>query len=215
MNDNVNVKNNDMKGIAFIIVGIMTIVAAIAGASFAFFQVTATNNSVITGSSAYTANALNLTVTHSTNSTVGTKKLVPQLDAAVKTAANSTYKCVDGNSNAVCKQFTITIKNDTTTTFYLDGTMSLVAATMPNLKWSICTAANTCTSTTYYTKSSTSLGSTFTLAGGGSKTFYIVVWISETGAAQTDSGDFTGTVTFNGFTDSGKTVSGITSTIRS
>ena len=90
---------------------------------------------------------------------------------------------------------------------------------MPNLKWATGTSATAgfdgTSTTTVHPKTDTSLASNVELAGGASKSYFIVVWISETGAAQTDSGTFTGTVTFNGYSTSGTTVSGITSTIRS
>ena len=83
------------------------------------------------------------------------------------------------------------------------------------------TIPNTGTGTTYptactYDYSSGTSGTqsgctTDTLAGnGGSKTYYIVVWINETGTEQTDSGTFTATIEFVG--ENGR---GITSTITS
>lgn len=225
MNDNIKKQNNDGKGITLITVGILTIIVAIAGATFAFFQVTATNNNVIKGESAYVANNLELKVTLS--SAAATGKLVPQLEKTgttnilqkAVTGATGKGSCVDANGNTICKVYTITVTNKTSTKFYVTGTLSLVAADMPNLKWTTGTSATAgfdgTSTTTVHPKTYTSLASNVELAGGASKSYFIVVWISETGAAQTDSGNFTGTVTFNGYSTSGTTVSGITSTIRS
>ena len=224
MNDNIKSQNNDGKGITLITIGILTIIVAIAGATFAFFQVTATNNN-ITGESAYVANNLELKVTLS--STAATGKLVPQLEKTgttnilqkAVTGATGKGSCIDANGNTICKVYTITVTNKTSTKFYVTGTLSLVAANMPNLKWATGTSATAgfdgTSTTTVHPKNYTSLVSNVELAGGASKSYFIVVWISETGAAQTDSGNFTGTVTFNGYSTSGTTVSGITSTIRS
>ena len=224
MNDNIKSQNNDGKGITLITVGILTIIVAIAGATFAFFQVTATNNN-ITGESAYVANNLELKVTLS--STAATGKLVPQLEKTgttnilqkAVTGATGKGSCIDANGNTICKVYTITVTNKTSTKFYVTGTLSLVAENMPNLKWATGTSATAgfdgTSTTTVHPKNYTSLVSNVELAGGASKSYFIVVWISETGAAQTDSGNFTGTVTFNGYSTSGTTVSGITSTIRS
>ena len=224
MNDNIKSQNNDGKGITLITVGILTIIVAIAGATFAFFQVTATNNN-ITGESAYVANNLELKVTLS--STAATGKLVPQLEKTGKTnilqkavtGATGKGSCIDENGNTICKVYTITVTNKTSTKFYVTGTLSLDAANMQNLKWATGTSATAgfdgTSTTTVHPKNYTSLVSNVELAGGASKSYFIVVWISETGAAQTDSGNFTGTVTFNGYSTSGTTVSGITSTIRS
>ena len=224
MNDNIKSQNNDGKGITLITVGILTIIVAIAGATFAFFQVTATNNN-ITGESAYVANNLELKVTLS--STAATGKLVPQLEKTgttnilqkAVTGATGKGSCIDENGNTICKVYTITVTNKTSTKFYVTGTLSLYAANMTNLKWATGTSATAgfdgTSTTTVHPKNYTSLVSNVELAGGASKSYFIVVWISETGAAQTDSGNFTGTVTFNGYSTSGTTVSGITSTIRS
>ena len=224
MNDNIKSQNNDGKGITLITVGILTIIVAIAGATFAFFQVTATNNN-ITGESAYVANNLELKVTLS--STAATGKLVPQLEKTgttnilqkAVTGATGKGSCIDANGNTICKVYTITVTNKTSTKFYVTGTLSLDAANMTNLKWATGTSATAgfdgTSTTTVHPKNYTSLVSNVELAGGASKSYFIVVWISEIRAAQTDSGNFTGTVTFNGYSTSGTTVSGITSTIRS
>lgn len=224
MSENIEKKNNDNKGITLITVGILTIIVAIAGATFAFFQVTATDSNVIKGESAYTANNLGLKVTLSSSAATG--KLVPQLEKTGTTnllqkAVTGTggKSCVDGNGNTICKVYTITITNNTETKFYVTGTLSLVAASMPNLKWATGTSAtggfDGVTTSAVHATTYTSLASNVELAGKASTSYYVVVWISETGSAQTDSGTFTGTVTFNGYSTSGTTVSGVTSTIRS
>lgn len=215
MDNKINMKSNDMKGIAIISICIMTILAAISGASYAFFQVNKVNDTDVKGTSSYNEDFLSLNIAHSTRDTVGDKKLFPLLDTDVTTSANATNKCVDESGSALCKQFAITVTNNSAGTIYLDGAMSLVANNMPNLKWSLCSDTNVCDSATYYTKSDTSLGEVFALSGKTSKTINIVIWISETGSAQTDSGEFNGTVTFNAYTDGGKQITGITSTIRS
>ena len=118
MNDNIKSQNNDGKGITLITVGILTIIVAIAGATFAFFQVTATNNN-ITGESAYVANNLELKVTLS--STAATGKLVPQLEKTgttnilqkAVTGATGKGSCIDENVNTICKVYTITVTNKT------------------------------------------------------------------------------------------------------
>lgn len=237
MMDNNNFNNDinessqgDGKGIFFAIVGVMTVVVAIAGATYAYFAATATNNNTIKGDSAYNANGLKLTIAQSSD---GTGKLIPQLDSAILLAIAGTdnnsdsvnEKCVDGNGSTICKVYTITVTNDTTTTMNVRGTLTLTAANMPNLKWSKGTS-ETAGFTTYNDMkdpedASTSLSTkTFDLsdeviAGGANKIYYIVVWISETNNAQTDSGSFTGQVDFSGYIGSGENeIGGVTSTIR-
>lgn len=243
MNNNASTnENKDAKGIALISIGILTILVAIAGATFAFFQVTA--NATFTGNSAYVANPLSLTVTHETASTVGTKKLIPLVDTTLQTAVtgyDNNGSCLDVNENAICQVYSITIENLTTTNYYVSGTLTFTtnpattATTgMPNLKWAkgnsatsgfptttgpFFTSFSTATSNVALTTQTTNLTDTVFLTANGttgdSKTFYIAVWISETGAVQNDSGTFTGTVSFTGYSDQDSQVTGITSTIRS
>ena len=226
MNNNPSLEKekNDFKGITFISIGILTIVVAIAGSTYAWFAVsissddnTATKN-IMQGESGYTASPLSLTITHNTSSSVGTKKLIPQTDAAIQkavTGASGKGACVDANGNAICKVYTITVKNNTTTQYYVDGTFTLTADSMPNLKWTKGTSDAVgfpTPSGTYNDKSTTTLVSDAVLAGGASVSYYVVVWISEKGGPQTDSGTFTGTVSFTGSNAAG-TNTGITSTI--
>lgn len=217
-------KNQDTKGITLITVGILTIIVAIAGATYAYFSATASNNNVIAGESAYKSDSLSLGVTLSSANATG--KLVPQLEKSgttntlqsAVTGATGKGSCVDANGNTVCKVYTITIKNNTQTKYYLSGTLTLDAPNMPNLKWATGTSAtagfNGTSTTTVHPKTDTTLASNVQLGAGATQSFYVVIWISETGSAQTDSGSFTGTITFNGYSTSGST-DGITSTIKS
>lgn len=222
MNDNIEKKNNDSKGISFLTIAILTIIVAIAGSTFAFFQVSATNNN-INGMSAYDDEALALSVELS--STNATGKLVPQLAVSgttnvlqsAVTGATGKGSCVDENGNTICKVYTITIRNTTNTKFYVTGTLILTAESMDNLKWAKGTSATAGfdgTGTTY-TKADTSLATNVELAANASASYYVVVWINETGAVQNDSGSFSGTVTFDGYSTSDGSVTGVTSTIRS
>lgn len=221
-------KNNDIKGISFVTVGILTIIVAIAGASFAFFQVSATNSNTIKGTSAYTANALGLTVSDKTSSTVGSKALIPQLNSAIKSAVNANGGCIDGNGSAICKVYEIVIKNNTTTGYYIDAKISFTASSMPNLKYQVVNSASKLTTISdisgVFTNgdasaTAASTQSTFVnrvnYAASAEKYYYVVVWISEIGAAQTDSGSFTGTVQVDGYSSTGASTSGVTSTITS
>ena len=205
-------KNNDMKGIAFLSIGIMTIIAAIAGASFAYFQVTATNTTVVKGDSAYTDQPLTLTVTDATGYTK--EKLIPQLGSAINVAANSTNKCKDGNNNNICHHYVVTIKNNSTANYYVIGTLQLVAASMPNFKWAVCTGLGNCPNGNGSTVSTTAFVNSTMINAGATQNYYFVVWIQETGSVQTDSGGYTGTITFNGYSSTGTSDVGITSTIK-
>ena len=234
MNENVNVesKNNDSKGIAITLFGIFTIIAAIAGATFAYFQTTLTAN--VSGSSAYVANPLTLTVSDLTQTSVGDTSLIPLLDNEVQNAVTSANgACLNEDGSPLCKLFSITVRNVTTTNFYVEGTLNFAVtpsgSTMPNLKWAKSTSSNsgfpnstsgpfyssfnTFTTNTSSTTQTNILTNTTLVNANDSLTFYVVVWVSETNASQTDNGTFTGTVTFNGYSATDKSLTGVTSTI--
>ena len=214
-------RNNDNKALLFTIVGVLTLIVAIAGSTYAFFSVSATNTDVIKGGSAYDADTLQLAITQKSS---GTGELVPQKDTAIQNAVTGTggQTCKDANGNTICKVYEIVITNTSTVKLNVTGTLTLTANNMPNLKWTKGTSATAGFPTptgTYYTKANTALADTTLNASGqsgNSATFYVVIWISETGTAQTDKDEFTGVVTFTGYIEGsdGSSVGGITSTIR-
>ena len=206
-------KEHDIRNIMLAIFGVFVILAAVSGATFAYYAFNASNNTTVSGSSATAS--LNLTITKISPST--TNPLVPQNESGLKTAATSL--CVDGNNNNVCQVYKITIMNTSTATATVGGS---IAFTIPsnskytNLKWkTISDNPSSNTNATYGTMTSATTSGTAnsigvaTLAPQASQDFYIVIWINETGVAQnsTDYGTFTGTVTFTD--SSGK---GLTST---
>lgn len=210
MEENKIKQSKDKKGIAFLGIGILTVIVAIAGATYAYFAATAEESTKIRGESAYSANPLTLTV-GKTSSASGS--LIPILDTSLQTSI--TAGCTDG-TNTLCQVYTITITNTTTTKYYVEGELTLNASTVPNLKWATGSSATTGFPIAGYNAVSDSgLTSKIPLAPGASENVYLAVWVSETGSVQTDSGSFTGTVTFNGFNDEDGTVAGISSTIRS
>lgn len=173
-------------------------------------------------------------ITAPTSSTYTSSSMVPQYAynnatnvlALAYTGATGKDKCVDGNGNVVCKVYTFTIRNNSTATVVVDGKIKFSTPTA-NLKWALMTNATTVpsitstTDTDIHTASTSDVafatnlslvpsgGATSTSAATGSyKQYWIIFWINETGATQTDSGSWSATVTF---TSSNGT--GITSTI--
>ncbi len=197
-------------------VGVLTLIVAIAGATYAYFSATASNNNTITGTSAYGENSLALEVTSESD---GKGKLIPQLDSAIQeaiTGATGKGSCIDSNDNTICKVYSIKVTNNNSAAVVIEGKLQLVAETMDNLKWTTGTSATAGFSgTNANSKATTTLTTGTTLSGGDSATYYVVVWISETGNSQTDSGTFKGTVSFDGYVGTGENrVNGVTSTIR-
>lgn len=216
-----NVENNqssDSKKIITLVVLILTIMVCTTSATYAYFAFSASNSTTMTGTVA--GSGLSLSVTQGTlggaNSGTNTNVMVPQLESALGTAmgsaTNKDYKCVDGNGNIVCKVFKITISSPSNTaTVPTTGTITFTGAST-NLKWKLVDSYTALksgeTAKTASTSAVTFASPTFTKSAK-EFTYYIVVWINETGAVQGDSGTWTATITFN--TANG----GITSTIRS
>ena len=220
-------KNKDNKKILTIAVLIVTLILCETGATYAFFAISATNN-VASGTTATTS--LTLTVTQASLKSGNTGVMVPQYESALGTAMNGTNKCVDANNNIVCKVYTVNVTNGSSAAVRVKGTIQFSGnESMPNLKWRRTTNATTLgnytsvavgnNTTNKYdlsagsvctTSSGTDTGCTaVTIAAGASTPFYFVVWINETGSAQTDSGTWVGTVTFEG-----ENGTGVTSTIK-
>jgi len=228
---------NDSKKIFTVLILIVTIMVCTTSATYAYFALSATNTGTVTGTAA--THSLTLTVTQATLKSSNTGVMVPQLASAIGTAMNSTNQCVDGNANIVCKVYTITIQNDSTAAVDLNGTITFTSPTT-NLKWrrtASTTAVNGSLTTGSYvssgisatttrtdlisgtacTPSSSSSGCTSVKLTKSSSstttdaaTYYLVIWINETGSSQGDSGTWSATITFEGADGRG-----ITSTIRS
>lgn len=222
-----NKKDSDSKKIFTTLILIATLMVCTTSATYAFFALSATNTNTVTGT-ASTA-TLTLTVTQATLKSSNTGVMVPQLASALGTAMNSTNQCVDGNGNVVCKVYTITITNGSSGTVVLNGTIQFDNVT-PNLKWKrVATTVSVGASTTGTSYAPVSASTTRTdlisgsactpasksdgctavsLAKNASATYYIVMWINETGSSQGDSGTWYADVVFEG-----QNGTGITSTI--
>ena len=211
MNNNVR-KENDSKKIVTMIIMVCVLMLCTTGATYAYFALSATNTSV--AGTAATAN-LTLAVSKIKPTGTGSEKLVPQYSYnnstnTLKSAVDA--NCIDGNNNLVCQVYTIVLTNNS-------GAFILTADSMTNLKWYKIARGSGTTPTTTYTyptttsaygnlKAYTHLDSARELNAGASYYYVVVVWLEETGEAQTDSGSFSGTISFNS-SDGG----GLTSTI--
>ena len=185
-------KRSSKKLIIFEIVCVALIIGLI-GYTYSFFNVTATNDSVIYGEAASVNLSLEVEkIAPSTN-----KGLVPQLDQYITSAViGKNGSCVDDNNNNVCQVYKITVTNSGSSV-HVNGTLTLSAKNNPNLKWAEISGTTSPTlksnvnSNTYM-----QLASNEYYNSGEAKDYYIVIWISETGIAQSDNGDFSGIVRF-------------------
>ena len=213
---NTDSQNKDSKKIFALIVLIATLMITETGATYAWFALTASNSTAIAGNAATAA--LQLTITKNAPTTV--KPMVPQTEAGLGTAMNGTNKCQDGNLNTVCHVYTIAVKNNSTAGVKITSTIkfthsadvisngSLTTKGMPNLKWRKTTNATTLGSNSTTDASiitAQTIEANKSLATGATATYYIVIWINETGAAQSDTGTWSATIDVNSSAGGGLT----------
>ena len=139
--------------------------------------------------------------------------------------------CKDSNGNNVCQVYSITVTNlSDTSTVQVQGTLTLNADAAANMKWQLLSSADATTRANFATVVDKGTAGYVTVAGntGGaadgkdrasqtlakeaSSTYYVLVWLEETGAKQEDvdaGKPFTGTVNFNAVDALGNT-SGLT-----
>lgn len=230
--------NRKGPGIFYAVVGVATLVVAIIGATFAYFSASASDNTNITGNTAQ-AGGVNLEITPVT--ATGTN-MVPLnlLGDDMKTApttgdqfadaigATKGASCVDSNGNNVCQVYSIKVSNQSTTsTIQVRGTLNL-ASEATNMKWQLLTNATSTERAAFATIVGTgtagditvggntggtgAVAASQTLAASADATYYVLVWLEETGSAQEDADankTFKGTVNFEAVDAQGNT-SGLT-----
>lgn len=214
--------NRKGPGIFYAVVGVATLVVAIIGATFAYLSASATNNEDLTGT---TASGASLAIVISKVSASGTEKnMIPMkatdLQKGVTGVTDKGGSCIDANGNTVCQVFKVTVTNGSKDIgINVKGTMNL-GSTAKNMKWQVLTDATTVNTNAATVAQDTEgvIVENQALTASGSKDFYLVVWLNDTGAPQDtdDAGkEFTGTVTFNGVNSDGSASTGITAKFNS
>ena len=238
-NENVK-KDNDTKKIVTLLVLIATVMVTTTGATYAYFALSAISNNTMNGVAATASLQFSVAPTYIAPTTTANQslKMIPQksfagtngttnvlqnafVGTSTKSAPTNKDKCIDDNGNLICKAYSFTIKNTSTAVAIIKGQIKFTYASsskFTNLKWKLMDSANSVTAasgnagtlaTTTYTNFATNLS----LAVNGTKQYWIIFWIEETGAAQnsTDYGTWYATLQFINNTDG----TGITSTIAS
>ena len=194
------VKKLDKKKM-YMIFGIVILIIAIAGSAYAYYSATA--SAKISG----TAGGGNLTINVEKLSTSATGSLVPMdndtttLNKAILGEGNTsgsfdnTKACIDKNGYTACQIYKITISNTSSVPIVLNGGVSLSGDNTPNIECAVMNNTNTLSSNTSC-KNSKSLANKFSLGANTTEDYYIIVYIKNIDGVQTDTGDFTGTITF-------------------
>ena len=200
------VKSLKLKRVSLIIIGIFCYALLIIGGTYAYYALTASNNS-IAGTAGDADLSLEVVDQHPNNE----EYLVPQLEKGLEAAISSNYNCVDDNNNTVCQVYSIKITNTGTATVKINGTITFGNIDkMPNLKWRLIQDKNTYGnySSHYASLDEARFDSNLTLRKGASKTYYMVIWIDEVDKNQTDTGKYNATIDF-----SSSNGTGVTSTV--
>ena len=192
-------RKNENAALIYAIVGVTVLIVAIVGSTFAFFSASETAANKIVG----TAASVGLELTLSDETTNATGNLIPIDETDLSKGAvgyESNGKCIDKNGNTVCKIYKVTVKNTSTATALLSGSVNITpdsGSTFKNLKWNKMT--NITTPGTGYPITTTALTTKESFTAGQTKDYYIMVYINNIDSNQSseDKGSFTGTVTFN------------------
>lgn len=197
----------------YAIVGVAVLVVAVAGSAYAYYSATAKDADTVRGTAGGGA-APELTVSRVSTTN---ENLVPiDMDAetltngakgwnptskAVNTAWNASQACTDKNGYTVCQIYSVTVTNKSTTPVSYKLTLSALAGSStpnntPNID-AVKMASNiSVTDATSIKGLDSGICTTNSVAGGGtSNACYFMVFVKNLDSAQTDSGNFVGTVT--------------------
>lgn len=215
-----------------LVILIVTLMVSSTGATYAYFALSATNNNIISGTTAKVESEL--IVTKVLPATTGTGVMVPQNSAnttkstnALKTAIDG--GCIDANTNVACQVYKITFQNKSSAALNINSLLTLTSD-ITNLKWYTLKEENNVASvpasvtysypasfTAKYgnAKSVTTLGSAQKLNVNYYRYWYVAIWVEETGNDQYSSDGnktFTGKVDIQAIDASGNAIQGLTST---
>ena len=158
-----NKEESRKKNIIYAVVGILTLIISIIGATFAYFTATASNNA-LTGNMANVSFDIRVNKVSNVDDTKG--GLIPMTNSMVQKAvsnASSNGICVDDNGNAVCQIYKITVINGGTASMFVDGYVTLtggsgVAADYPTATTTMRWAQLFCTESSGNLSSCTTAG---------------------------------------------------------
>lgn len=207
MFDNVNEKKIVTK-MQLAITLILVLFFTITGATYAYFAISATDNT-ITGEAATVNLTLDVQKVFPTASSTNTGVMVPQLsESESNTSPLSTALkagCVDANQNVVCQVYKINIQNvggtatqivDGIVSFYSDSAMTTdVSVAMPNLKWKLVSSVDTVTLANSVLGTEEDMvanddenvfADNVTMGTGATFDYYMIVWINEIDEDQID-----------------------------
>ena len=192
------------KSTKYLLIGTLVLFLSILGASVAYYLARVSGN--LSGRAAGTE--LDVQVQKlSSNANMDLIPLDNDLETLQLAAAGYQDKgaCVDINGYSVCQIYKITVTNNGSVPLTMNGTVTLSGQNTPNIDCATMTNAttvannNSCMGQNVFVSGDT-------LAANDHKDYYVMVYINNLDEQQTDSGEFTGVVTFT--TEDGRKLKG-------
>lgn len=213
-------KNNG-KGIFYGVIGVATLIVAIIGATFAYFTATAGSNDAINVTSMENPFDVSLSVSQAAPSGVA-NHLLPLDDSKIETAMSYTNPCLDENDDQTCAIYELQLRNNSSTEdFTIDGNVASLenGFTTGHIKFRLYSKLGSeyvkeskigvATHNEDPTEPEPSDPAKFealdggnyeiTLSHGENKVYYLVVWLTDTGAddqIDDQNKNFIGQITF-------------------
>ena len=119
-----NEKNT--KNLVYAIIGVITLVVTVIGATFAYYTSTDTVDNAFTGNMATISFDLKVAKVSDVDDVKG--GLIPMTNSMIQKAVNNISTngiCVDDNNNAVCQIYKITVINSSSASMFVDGYVTL------------------------------------------------------------------------------------------
>ena len=192
------------KSTKYLLIGTLVLFLSILGASVAYYLARVSGN--FTGRAAGTELAIQVQKI-SSNANMDLIPLDNDLETLQLAASGYQDKgaCVDINEYSVCQIYKITVTNNGSIDLKMNGTVTLSGQNTPNID-----CAKMTNPTTVANNSSCMGGNVFvsgdTLAANDSNEYFVMVYINNLDEPQTDSGEFSGVVTFT--TEDGRKLKG-------
>jgi len=131
-------KNKNLSNIFYGVIGILVLMVAVVGATFAYFTATASNN-VLTGNMATIQFDVTVQKVSNADNIIG---MIPMSNNMMEKALKSSKGiCVDDNNNAVCQIYKITVINQSSAALLVDGYVTLTGGSGTPKDWNTVTDA--------------------------------------------------------------------------
>ena len=187
----------------YMVIGVIVLIIAIAGSAYAYYSALAVDKTTVSGT---VAGGANLDLKVEKISSGATESLIPvdndttTLTKAVIGEANTNFednkRCIDKNGYTACQIYKITLTNKSSVSVNIDGGVSLSGDNTPNIECAKMDNINT-VSNNNSCKGNKTLAKNYNMNANESVIYYIMIYIKNINSAQTDTGEFTGTVFFN------------------